>query len=112
MVISVRKYPPQITYTEWNQLVDDIKALNNIISDYNINQGQASSFIISGSDGDKNRVITLSNATISSNEKIFRDGQRLVKNIQYTISHNSASSTVTIIDELFDDQLLIIEYDT
>lgn len=63
-----------------------------------------------GSSGDASRVLTLANASISSNEKVYVDRQRLKITVDYTVSHLAASSTITFVGKIWDTQAIIIDY--
>ena len=66
----------------------------------------------SGSDGATNRVWTLGNSSLSSTELIFLDGVCLDNGTQYTVSHLVASTTITFLIEVWDDQKLKVLYFT
>lgn len=61
-----------------------------------------------GSDGVKNRVITLTNITKTFNEEIFIDGIRLIKDTDYTVNHLNSSSTITFLNNLDNNQRIRI----
>jgi len=64
----------------------------------------------SGSDGATNRVLTLANTVLSSQERVFLDGVRLQQTTQYTVSHLSASSTITFLVSVWNTQLIQVDY--
>jgi len=64
----------------------------------------------SGSDGDTNRVLTLSNTSLSSQERVYLDGVRLQKDTQYTVNHLNASSTITFLVKVWDTQKIQVDY--
>ena len=66
----------------------------------------------SGSSGDSNRVLTLSNSELTQQEGVFvyLGGLALTLTEEYTATHNSASTTITFLNPLWDDQLIIVRY--
>jgi len=65
-----------------------------------------------GSDGGTSRVITLSNTGLTSTDGflVFVSGLSLALTSEYTVSHLSASTTVTFVNALFNDQEIQIHY--
>lgn len=61
-----------------------------------------------GSDGASNRVLTLSNTSTSANELVVVNRQVLVVAVDYTVSHKSASSTVTFLNAVFDTDNIFV----
>ena len=66
----------------------------------------------SGSDGAKNRVITLTNTSLSSNETVIVDRFSYLPTTDYTVSHLSAGSTITFLGILRNVQKIRIKYFT
>jgi len=66
----------------------------------------------SGSDGDLNRVLTLSNTglTRQSDLLVYASGLALTLNNEYTVSHLSASTTITFLNRLWDDMTILVYY--
>jgi len=64
----------------------------------------------SGSSGDSSRIITLNNAFITMRESVYADGLRLINQTQYTVSHQSTSSTVTLLNPVWNDMQIVISY--
>ena len=66
----------------------------------------------SGSSGATNRVLTLTNTqlTFANEFRVFVNGLLLVLDIDYTISHLSASSTITFLNAIFDSAYIFTEY--
>lgn len=66
----------------------------------------------SGSDGQNNRKITLSNSTLTEQDGflVFVDGLSLQLTIDYSVTHSASSSIVTFLNALFDSQLITIQY--
>ncbi len=66
----------------------------------------------SGSDGGTSRVITLSNASLTTNNGflVFVSGLSLALTVEYTVTHASTATTVTFLNALFDDQQVIVQY--
>lgn len=64
----------------------------------------------SGSDGGTSRVLTLSNASLSSQELVVVDGTVYRKDTDYTMSHLAASSTVTFLGKIWDSQKIEVRY--
>ena len=62
-------------------------------------------------DGDVDRVLTLSNTILTSHERVSVDGTMLGPS-QYTVSHLAASSTITFDDpvQIWDAQDIIVRY--
>jgi len=65
-----------------------------------------------GSSGDPNRVLTLTNTSTSSNELVVVDGTVLRKTTNYTVTHKSASSTITFLGNIFDAMTIDVRYYT
>jgi len=65
-----------------------------------------------GSSGAINRVLTLTNTSTSTNELVVIDGLVLYLAEGYTVSHLGASSTITFLAEVFDEQKIRISYFT
>jgi len=64
----------------------------------------------SGSDGDANRVLTLTNTSLSSHERVFLDGVRLKKDVDYTVNHLNSNSTITFLVKVWNDQKIEVDY--
>ena len=64
----------------------------------------------SGSDGAINRAITMANTTTSKDEIVIREGAVLHPTKDYTPNHKGASSTITFLTELFDEEYIRILY--
>ena len=65
-----------------------------------------------GSDGDANRVLTLANTALSSNEFVVVNGLVLHADHDYTVSHKSASSTITFLNAIDDSAYIAVRYYT
>jgi len=67
----------------------------------------------SGTNGSKNRVLTLTNVTLSQSNlfAVYVSGLRLGSG-EYTVSHKSVGTTITFLNELFDDSLIVVDYYT
>ena len=65
-----------------------------------------------GSSGTSNRVLTLSNiaTTKQGGFLVYASGLALSVTTDYTVSHNSSASTITFLNPLWDDMLIIINY--
>lgn len=63
-------------------------------------------------DGDANRVLTLANTTTSSKEMVFLDGVCLDRDVDYSVSHLAASSTITFLVKVWDTQHIQVLYFT
>ena len=66
----------------------------------------------SGSDGDSNRTLTLSNTKITSsnNFQVYVNNAFLHPNVDYTTTHNSSSSVITFLNPVFDSQKINVRY--
>ena len=66
----------------------------------------------SGSSGDSNRVLTLSNtgSTIQNGMLVYVSGLALGLTTEYTVSHNNSSSVITFLNPLWDDMTVIVQY--
>ena len=66
----------------------------------------------SGSDGDSNRVLTLSNTgtTQQSGFLVYASGLPLGLTTEYTVSHNSTSTEITFLNGLWDDMTIVVNY--
>ena len=67
-----------------------------------------------GSDGDAGRVLTLDNTnlTVQGGFEVFVSGVAQTLTTDYTIVHNSTESPITFVGNLFDDNPIIIVFDT
>ena len=65
-----------------------------------------------GSDGAKNRVLTLANTSTSKSETIIQDRNTLHPTTDYTVNHLSTSSTITFLKELWNEQSIKVMYFT
>ena len=65
-----------------------------------------------GSNGDANRVLTLSNTslTIDDGLLVYASGLALAVTSEYTITHSATSSTITFVNRLWDDMTIIVKY--
>lgn len=65
-----------------------------------------------GSNGDINRVLTLSNAKITTTGGFFvsASGVKLSLENDYTISHQATETTITFLNRLFDTMTLVAKY--
>ncbi len=66
----------------------------------------------SGTSGDSNRVITLSNTGLTKQGGflVYVSGLALALSQEYTVSHLAASTTVTFLNKLWDDLTVVIAY--
>lgn len=65
----------------------------------------------SGSDGSTNRVLTLTNTSLSSTELVTINGvTQSARAGDYTASHLSTSSTITFLGEIYNDDELTVRY--
>ena len=66
----------------------------------------------SGNSGDSNRVLTLSNTklTIQNGLLVYASGLALALITEYTVSHLSASTTITFLNPLWDDMTVVVRY--
>jgi len=66
----------------------------------------------SGSDGDVNRVLTISNTLVTSNSdfEVFVDGSFRHLNSDYIVEHKTSGTEITFLLELWDDQDITIVY--
>lgn len=63
-----------------------------------------------GTDGQKNRVITLSNTSLSRGTLVFEDERFLHPITRVTINNLVSHSTITFLDELFDISSITVVY--
>ena len=68
----------------------------------------------SGSDGQINRILTINNIDLTSDSSflIFVDGLNLVNTSGYTVSHNSNHSTITFLNNVWNSQKIVVQYET
>lgn len=59
-----------------------------------------------GSDGDQNRVLTLANTNTTTALVVMVDGVFLSEDNDYSVSHKSASSTITFLNRLADNSYI------
>lgn len=66
----------------------------------------------SGISGDSNRVLTLSNTslTIQAEFSVYASGYELTVNIEYTVVHKISGTLVTFLNPLWDDMTAIVRY--
>ena len=64
----------------------------------------------SGSDGNANRILTLSNSQLTTKIILGVSGTFLHETIDYTISHLNSSSTITFLNKLWNDQNIDVTY--
>lgn len=66
-----------------------------------------------GNDGDTSRVLTLSNIGLTSNDdfSVYVSGLILTLTTDYTVNHLSAQTQITFVNALYNDQLIIVQYD-
>jgi len=67
---------------------------------------------LSGSSGDSNRVLTLNNTQLTKQRGflVYASGLALGLTTEYTVSHLSASSTVTFLNPIWDDLTIVVSY--
>jgi len=67
---------------------------------------------LSGSSGDSNRILTLSNTSLTSNDGflIYVSGLALSVNTEYNVSHKVIGTTITFLNPIWDDQQIIVQY--
>ena len=65
-----------------------------------------------GTDGASNRVLTLSNTTLTNGSifLVMAGGLALRIGSEFTANHLSSSSTITFLNSLYNDQSIIVEY--
>ena len=68
----------------------------------------------SGSDGGTNRVITLSNVSLTEQDGMFVHVSGLILSLtsEYTVSHSTTSTQITFLNALWDDMNIIVVYST
>jgi len=66
----------------------------------------------SGSDGDSNRVLILSNTGITSTNEflVYVSGLALSTTTEYTVVHKDGSTEITFLNKLWDDMTIIVQY--
>ena len=66
----------------------------------------------SGTSGDLNRVLTLSNtlSTVDNGMIVFITGMQQIKDTDYTIVHLSAGTQITFLRNIFDDMPITVQY--
>ncbi len=67
----------------------------------------------SGASGGKNRIITLSNTGLTSNNAflVVVNGLTLTVTSEYTVTHLDSSTTITFLNSLFNSQSVIVQYE-
>ena len=67
-----------------------------------------------GSDGEKNRTLTISNTskTNNNNFQVFVNNSFLHLNVDYTIVHNTSGTAITFLNRVWDDQYISVIYQT
>lgn len=66
----------------------------------------------SGNDGASNRVLTLTNTTLTQQDgfSVFLAGLALALTSEYTVSHLSSSTQITFLNPVYNDLLIIVNY--
>ncbi len=66
----------------------------------------------SGSDGDSNRILTIENTKLTSQEGflVYASGLPLGLTTEYTVTHNSTGTQITFLNGLWDDMTVIVNY--
>ena len=125
-------HPPEGTPLEVKELdgspdvsdVSQIKVTNGTLTDDGsgvitlLNGGGAPTRVIttgascSGSDGDANRVLTLSNTELTTLILVYVNGTALIEGVgkDYKVNHLASNSTVEFLKNLFDAQDITILY--
>lgn len=86
----------------------------NIIRSATTNDGhlqQSRGSDCTGTDGDTGRVLTLNNTSLTTIVQVWKGG-RYMHSADITVAHNSTSSTVTFINEVYDDDYIEVFYFT
>ena len=63
-----------------------------------------------GNTGETDRVLKLANTALSFNEQITLNGQILIDTIDYTTDHESTTSNMTFLGEIYNDDNLSVRY--
>lgn len=63
-----------------------------------------------GSDGDQNRVLTLSNSNLTTVVQVVIDGTYLMEDQDYTVNHKSSATELTFSNQVWDDQYIEVIY--
>lgn len=102
---STKQFRDIIYSAEWNAMVDDQKArLKPVATD----EGSGSD--CTGTDGETNRVFTLSNTEATTRVQVFVEG-RLISPSNITVTHNSSDSTVEFANAIYDtDEIVVFSY--
>ena len=81
-------------------MTDEIKTFNGTGADCSLTSG------------DSNRVLTLSNTgmTTGNGFLVYASGLPLGLTTEYTVSHLSASTTITFLNPLWDDMTVVVSY--
>ena len=91
---------------DWNAMVTDQKTRGKI----NTQEDKRGSNC-SGTNGAKNRVLTLSNTALTKSGGLLIWVNGLLQHsAQVTITHNTSGSTVLFIDEIFDTDYISVIY--
>jgi len=66
----------------------------------------------SGSSGDSNRVLTLSNTGLTKQPGflVYASGLALALTTEYTVSHLSSNTTITFLNPLWDNMTVVVKY--
>lgn len=66
----------------------------------------------SGSSGDSNRILTLSNTDETKQEQfsVFKDGLYLQLDTNYSVDHKTSGTEITFLDPLWDNQNIVVNY--
>lgn len=66
----------------------------------------------SGSDGNSNRVLTLSNTSLTTQTffGVYVSGLSLILNTEYTVVHSATATQVTFLNPLWNDMTVIVAY--
>lgn len=82
------------------------------MADYKEAQENTTGASCSGSSGDSNRVLTLSNTGLTKQPGflVYASGLALALTTEYTVSHLSSSTMVTFLNPLWDDMTIVVSY--
>ena len=64
----------------------------------------------SGTNMTAGRILTLNNTKLTSNEKVYLNGLRLMFTSQYTITNAATGSTITFVPIIRDDSRIVVDY--
>lgn len=65
-----------------------------------------------GSDGETHRIFGLGNNNITSDENVIIDNFHLIKDVDYTVTHQATNTTIELLNKIWDGQNVSVDFFT